>query len=320
MGIDGQLKRWYGLLVGGLVALAALFQAAGVGKLIGAVVSDGAPAATTKSTKAHSLDRKDASGAPILARNVFDSKTGPLDGTKAAPSATAEAEAPEPTVLGDYSEDAPSCGFGRVMLISASEDPAWSFAAIQEGATTQLRRSGDTVGGHTLRAFSYNRVWLDDGSKQCQLKLGDKGQGAAPTTRASGEGEATPPRRGGRGSTLPPELAAKIHKVSDTEFNIERSVVDEILENQAELMRSARVVPDKQGDKVLGVRLFGVRTGSLLHTLGLKNGDRLEAINGFDMSDPQKALEAYGRLRTADALKVKISRGNAPMTIDFNIQ
>lgn len=319
MGIDGQLKRWYGLVVGGLVALVALFQAAGIGKLIGAVVSDGAPAEATKTAPPRALDRKDASGAPILARNVFDSRTGPLDGTKAIESATPVAEAPEPAVLGDYSEDAPTCGFGRVMLISASEDPSWSFAAIQEGATTQFRRSGDTVAGHTLRAFSYNRVWLDDGTKQCQLKLGDKGNGAAPSTRASGEGE-TPPRRGGRGATLPPELAAKIHKVSDTEFNIERSVVDEILENQAELMRSARVVPDKQGDKVLGVRLFGVRTGSLLHTLGLKNGDRLEAINGFDMSDPQKALEAYGRLRTADALKVKISRGNAPMTIDFNIQ
>jgi general secretion pathway protein C len=38
------------------------------------------------------------------------------------------------------------------------------------------------------------------------------------------------------------------------------------------------------------------------------------------MSDPQKALEAYGRLRTANNLKVKVNRGGSPTTIDFNIQ
>ena len=115
-------------------------------------------------------------------------------------------------------------------------------------------------------------------------------------------------------------MAAKIHKVSETEFNVERAVVDEILENQAELMRSARIVPEKRGDKVLGIRLFGIRKGTLLSHLGFKNGDRLEAINGFEMANPQKALEAYGRLRTADALKVRINRKGAPVNIDFNIQ
>ena len=120
--------------------------------------------------------------------------------------------------------------------------------------------------------------------------------------------------------SLDPALAAKIHKVSDTEFNIERSVVDEILEKQAELMRSARIVPEKDGDKVVGIRMFGIRKGTLLNVLGFQNSDRLVSINDFDISDPQKALEAYGRLRTVDRLKVNVVRNGAPMTIDFNIQ
>ena len=52
----------------------------------------------------------------------------------------------------------------------------------------------------------------------------------------------------------------------------------------------------------------------------MENGDRLESINGFEMSDPQKALEAYARLRTADHLTVSVNRSGTPMNIDFNIQ
>ena len=36
-------------------------------------------------------------------------------------------------------------------------------------------------------------------------------------------------------ATVPEEIAKKIQKVSDTEFNVDRSVVDSILENQADL-------------------------------------------------------------------------------------
>ena len=88
-------------------------------------------------------------------------------------------------------------------------------------------------------------------------------------------------------------------------------MVDKILENQAELMRSARIVPEQKDGKVVGVRMFGIRPDTLLGTLGLQNGDRLETINGFNMASPEKALEAYARLRTAGNLNVKVNRRGA---------
>ena len=85
-------------------------------------------------------------------------------------------------------------------------------------------------------------------------------------------------------------------------------------------MKSARIVPEKEGDKVVGIRLFGIRPDSLLGTLGIENGDRLGAINGFEMGDPQKALEAYTKLRTADHLTVAVNRHGKPVDINFNIK
>jgi general secretion pathway protein C len=119
---------------------------------------------------------------------------------------------------------------------------------------------------------------------------------------------------------LPKHLANKINKVGENEYRVERSALNEIMEKQTQLMGRTRVRPYKRGGKIVGVRLSRVRSGTLLHTLGLKSGDVLKSINGFDMTNPQKALEAYGRLGNADNLKVQIERGRKPMTIDFHIQ
>ena len=160
-------------------------------------------------------------------------------------------------------------------------------------------------------------MWLSSGSTRCQLAVGGKAPAAKPAT-AKADGKDDKPK-GGK-SKVPADIAAKIHKVSENEFNVERSALDAIIDNQADLMRSARIVPEKEGDKVVGIRLFGVRSDSLLGMLGLENSDRLSAINGFEMTDPQKALEAYAKLRTADHLTLSLNRRGKPMNIDFNIK
>ena len=109
--------------------------------------------------------------------------------------------------------------------------------------------------------------------------------------------------------------------MSATEFNVDRGVVDKILENQAELMKTARIVPEQENGKMVGIRLFGVRPDTLLGVLGMENGDRLQTINGFDMTSPEKALEAYARLRTSsDHLTVQVNRKGQDTNLDFNIK
>jgi general secretion pathway protein C len=85
------------------------------------------------------------------------------------------------------------------------------------------------------------------------------------------------------------------------------------------LLHSVRVVPEQVDGKVIGLRLFGIRPSSLLGTLGLRNGDRLESINGFPLGDPEKALEAYARLRTAPHLRLSLQRAGRPLEVDLNI-
>lgn len=325
MGLDANLKRYFPAVVCLLIAVAAYFQASGIGELVASSVAldpsavpTAQPAPRPVTTSAAAREEHSTSAAPIIARNPFDSVTGPLDGRTVDLS---EAAAPPPPMNTDPYSD-PQCSGAKVLLITQSEDPEWSFAAIAgSDGKAVLRRLGDDVSGQQVHFIGWDRVWLMTGqSNRCQLIVGDKAPipKAAPAAAAASAAPAATSSR--KGKAVPPEIASKIHKVSETEFNVERGVVDTILENQAELMRSARIVPEKEGDKIVGIRLFGIRPESLLGTLGIENGDRLQSINGFEMSDPQKALEAYARLRSAERLTVTLNRRGKPMNIDFNIK
>lgn len=325
MGFDATLKRYFPVVICLLIALAAYFQASGMGQLVASSVAlDPSSMPQAPKPPSHSLnaglatkDEHSTSAAPIIGRNPFDSVTGPLDGKVVDLPQTPP---PDQALSNSDPYADPMCDACRVLLITQSDDPEWSFAAIAgPDGKSILRRIGDEVSGQTVHFIGWDRVWMTQGSTRCQIVVGNKGApGKAASAGATPPPAASAPR--GKGKALPPELASKIHKVSETEFNIERSVVDNVLENQAELMKSARIVPEKEGDKIVGIRLFGIRPDSLLGTLGIENGDRLQSINGFEMSDPQKALEAYARLRTAERLTVSVNRRGKPMNIDFNIK
>lgn len=322
MGFDANIKRYFPALVCALIALAAYLQASGIGELVASkVVLAPAPSVPAKAPTAVLPSSDRASGEPILRRNPFDSVTGPLDGTN-VPAVPSDDDAADETPPAGLSLDDPKCDFGRVVLITASDDPAWSFAAIEARGASKLRRVGDDVDGHRLEALAWDRVWLAKGASRCQMKVGD---GASQAARAAGPtaapgDEARSTRPASRSDRVPPELAAKIQRISDTEFAVERAVVDEILDNQAQLMRRTRINPVKSGDKTTGIQVSRIKEGSLLDTLGIKDGDELRNINGFELGDPQKALEAYGRLRAADRLTVQIVRNGQTMSIEYGIK
>ena len=187
---------------------------------------------------------------------------------------------------------------------------------------TKLRRVGDEIGGKTVQIVEWNRVVLSTGASLCQLQCSIRPRRCRGASAAAPPPPAPPAAAAvvGGASAVPAEIASKIQKVSANEFNVDRQVVDKILENQAELMRSARIVPEQENGKVVGIRLFGIRPDTLLGTFGLENGDRLQTINGFDMASPEKALEAYARLRTADHLTVQVNRRGQNTNLDFNIK
>lgn len=108
-------------------------------------------------------------------------------------------------------------------------------------------------------------------------------------------------------------------QLSATEFIVDRRSLAVALQRQADLMRSARVVPESENGRVVGIRLFGVTPSSLLGRFGFENHDRLESINGVDLCTPGRALKAYSRFRTSSEVYVIVSRRGSKVRLEYHI-
>lgn len=101
---------------------------------------------------------------------------------------------------------------------------------------------------------------------------------------------------------------------------VERALVDRILANPARAARSARIVPSMRNGKPHGFKLYAIRSGSILAALGFRNGDTVTAINGLDVTTPDKAVEVYTRLRDAKRLDVALERRGKPIRLRIDIR
>ncbi len=322
MGLDQALRSNFWVIVLSMLGGAAYFGAQGVGHLAAAGMLVDAemlamPATSDKPAAPASLSStRNLSALPILDRNPFDSVTGSLN---ARPQESSESSGPRQPVS---PVDAPDCEGMKVLIITSSTDPNWSFAAIQLGAEPKphVVSRGLALAGKTVAYVGLNTVWFEQGDSLCKVQMfKPPSNGVAPPPPAQAQQAAPPPPAGGPGS-VPPEIAKGIQRISANEFNLDRGVIDKVLENQAELMRNARIVPEQENGKTVGIRMFGIRPDTLLGVLGFENGDRIQSLNGFELANPEKALEAYARVRTADHLTIAITRRGSAMNVDYNIK
>lgn len=266
---------------------------------------------------------------PILRRNIFDHETGRLD-VLPEPEQPEEELVEEPQEELDPNAPPPACD-GSMRLVGAfvrMRRPEDSFAAITDATgEALLYQTGMEVDDREIVAIQHNRVILrPSGGNLCSLTMfSDQEQVATAPSRPR---VVTPrrPRSRSRRPTGTPEgldpeaLEAGIEQVSEREYTIDRGLVNRLLANQAALMRTARVIPHEEGGRVVGVKLYGIRRSSLLGRLGIQNGDMLRTINGYDMTAPDSALEAYARLRNADRITINLQRRGQDQTIDYRIQ
>ncbi len=101
---------------------------------------------------------------------------------------------------------------------------------------------------------------------------------------------------------------------------VERALVDQWLADTDRLAREVRIVPSLVDGKPDGFKLYAMRPHSVLTTLGFRNGDTLETINGYELTSPENALVAYMQLRNATEFAVRIVRHGEPLTLTYEIR
>lgn len=295
----------------------------------------------------------------VYCQNVFDPETGSLCGQEGAcesDSDCAESQActdgvcadnvgcggnddcdgamicedgtcvPDPNAEHEYA----TCT-GTVRLVGTMVFPRrreQSYASISAATGTPLLyREGMRVEDWQVRSIEPHRVLMQPTSGSlCQIAMFSEAVVAASTPTPPSRPDTSqatvrvnPSPRAGAGPSAA-ELDSNITRVSDTQFRVNRSMLNGVLEDQGALMRAARVIPHQENGRTVGVKLYGIRRNSLLGRLGIQNGDMLRQINGFNMSEPDEALRAYTRLRNSENLTVSLVRRGQPVNIEYTVQ
>lgn len=191
------------------------------------------------------------------------------------------------------------------------QESSTAFIQVAPGGRAAARQFGARIGDFRLVYVGDHpptqvpSAWLagPDGTL-CRLALGvaavptGSGAGAKPTTN-------TVPARPLTG------LPEGIEALGANEFQVERSLLRELLGNPTRLIHGSAILPTPGQ----GLLVRQLKSNNLLYKLGLRPGDIITNINGFDLGDLSQAMSALARLQHSESLTIQISAAGKARTV-----
>jgi len=313
------VKKYFWVVNLAVLALIALLSAKVVnnivaGRIVALPTTPRAPATMSKAAGTTlSATQTDDWANAITERNLFNS-VPPAPETDGA---GIEAAAPMGEIPGEGDETCRKSD-GRIGLFATmvANPSEWSLAVVNDGVNPESRvvKEETSLGGAVVKRIYRRRIVLQQaGQFECvELgQAGQKGSGVPPPVTSSND--ATPPADDGK-------PAKGVKKLSENKYEISREMLNEKLENLAELGREARVIPHYRDGKPQGFKLVGIRPGSLYSQIGLRSGDVIKGVNDEEISSPNKALELYEKLKNSPSVSVEIERRGRREQLDFSIK
>ena len=205
-----------------------------------------------------------------------------------------------------------------------ADDPNISIATVNAQGTSRLVRVGAELDEGAKLVFIARRyIIVDEKGEQKIIRLwADKvaGKGkpvSATPARGSAARKSSIPK-----STAKPKKAYTdgITKVSDSEYEVSRAMLDEQLQDLSQLGMEARIVPNYRNGKYEGFKLVGVRPNSLYRALGIRSGDIVKRINGVEINSPNKAIQLFEQFKSASSIQMDTERRGKAKTFTYNIK
>jgi len=211
-------------------------------------------------------------------------------------------------------QDTGACEGVRVVGIVQGATPEGSLALVNDGSEkTKMVTVRSVLKDLEVVDIAPLALLLRKGDLTCVAHLGAQTVVATPAVNIAAKPEVAATSAFG-------DLSKKIVRRSDTEFTVERGARDQLIEGFASIGQGVRILPEMVNGKQAGFRLGRIAPNSPLRALGLQEGDRLERINGAELTDTESVIAVYARLRSASELSLGIVRGGRAMAIDYRIE
>jgi general secretion pathway protein C len=262
---------------------------------------------------------KNKSGQALVERNIFCSDCAP------------PVVAADPGVTPDPEGGVPLTGL-PLQLISTFIAEDYRMATIlnvetqAQGGYLLLIRDGKPVGDKIpgageIVAIGYKYVDFRNESASQRLERVSLVDTRPPVVAEAPVNTAPTPTEGG-----PPKdemsaaLDAGIRKIDENTYEVDRSLIDKLLQNPLAASKGARVTPSIKNGKPNGIKLYAIRPSSVYSKLGLSNGDTIHSINGNELDSMEKGLEVYQKVKDASSLQVSVTRRGKPLTLNYSIK
>ena len=303
------IKRYFWVLGAVVVMVCAVFAAKATGHILEAkFLADPAHGpkivAVAKADPSPSKPHRDKDGTQLEGRNMFCSDCTPAVATapvSSDPSSITNTSLPLILIATNVAPDTKD-SYATVINTENQKQGAYALGDTLPGA------SGALTGIH------YKYVdFLNSGHTERLVLVGVT---PPPIPVASAE----PAAPAGDGDELQASIDAGIKKIDDSNYEIDKKLVDQVLANPMAVAKGARVVPAVKNGKPDGFKLYAIRPSSVYAKLGLTNGDTIQSINGFELTTADKALEVYTKLREATSLEMEVTRRGKPVTLKYTIR
>jgi general secretion pathway protein C len=212
------------------------------------------------------------------------------------------------------------CGGIEARLITAAEDPEWTFASLAPpGEPATIRRIGDRVGSWRLEQIEWDRVWLRSGGTRCAVgihvgaRAGAESVGGVPEAPSLREDMPSRPPAW----KVPHELVTAIEKLAEQSFAIDRAMVSALFDRGGDLLAGLKLTPVRKNEETSGIRIEQIRRDSLLDRFGVENGDSLLAINGEPCTNLDATLTAIHAARKSERLVARLDRVGKPVELEL---
>jgi general secretion pathway protein C len=317
MGVDAFIKKYFWLVGVAVIVVCSSLAATAVAHVLAATAlaesSDPKRPVAQRPAASRPTQQAADTGAALVQRNIFCSEClPPVPVTESA--VEVDPDHPPVTAL-------PL----RLVATTLSPDGGRSFATIRNTSSAQqgAYRVGDAIPGAGLvRRILATHV---DFVNQASHRLERVSMVLTPAPAA----KPPPPRpvpdkkdrsQGNAREELLAVVDRGVRQIDEDSYEVDRAVVNQVLANPSAAARGARIVPAVKDGKPNGFRVYRVKKNSAYARIGLKNGDTIQAINGFELTSMDKALEVYTKVREASSLSVSLTRRGKPMTLDYTIK
>jgi general secretion pathway protein C len=200
-------------------------------------------------------------------------------------------------------------------LVSAK--PEWSLATIRVDGTSKLIRIGVTVSDKAeVVEITARYIVLQNGAKQQVVRLWD----VKTADKAAAAKKAPASQVAVAGGPPAEDFTKGVKKTGANDYQIDRSMLEENLQDLSKLGMQARIVPNYEGGRYAGFRLVGVRPDSIYKAIGLQSGDLIRRVNGSDIDTPNKAIELFEQLRNSPSISLDIERRGQKVTQMYQIK